>query len=392
MPATRLDDNAWAYFSGGAADETHAARQPQRLGRAAAAAARAAPAGRRPHPRASCSAARWPTRSCWRRWPTSAWRTRDGELATRARRRRAGRRAGAQHAGQHAAGRRGPRGAATTPARGPLWFQLYLQHDRGFTRELVQRAEAAGFEALVLTVDAPVHGARDRERRAGFRLPAGVSRRQPGRPPPPPRRARPGQSALFDGLLQRTRRPGTTWPGCAAQTRLPRAAQGRAASRRRAPGRWRCGVAGADRLQPRRPHARHRAAPPPRVLPRIADAVGGALPLLVDGGIRRGTDVLKAIALGARAVLVGRPVRATAWPIAGAHGRGPCAASAARRTRDRDGAVRLRDARRCASRTALRAPWEPPGSALGDVQERQKHHLPRQEHHSSSENCFSMQH
>ncbi|MEY8879056.1 MAG: alpha-hydroxy-acid oxidizing protein, partial [Leptothrix sp. (in: b-proteobacteria)] len=44
------------------------------------------------------------------------------------------------------------------PLRGPLWFQLYLQHDRGFTRELVQRAEAAGFEALVLTVDAPVHG------------------------------------------------------------------------------------------------------------------------------------------------------------------------------------------------------------------------------------------
>ena len=61
------------------------------------------------------------------------------------------------------------------PGRGPLWFQLYLQPDRGFTRELVQRAEAAGFEALVLTVDAPVSGVRDRERRAGFRLPAGVS-------------------------------------------------------------------------------------------------------------------------------------------------------------------------------------------------------------------------
>jgi 4-hydroxymandelate oxidase len=55
------------------------------------------------------------------------------------------------------------------PGRGPLWFQLYLQHDRGFTRELVQRAERAGYEALVLTVDAPCHGARDRERRAGFR-------------------------------------------------------------------------------------------------------------------------------------------------------------------------------------------------------------------------------
>ena len=60
------------------------------------------------------------------------------------------------------------------PGRGPLWFQLYLQHDRGFTRELVQRAEAAGYEALVLTVDAPTSGVRDRERRAGFHLPPGI--------------------------------------------------------------------------------------------------------------------------------------------------------------------------------------------------------------------------
>eukprot|EP01031_Cornospumella_fuschlensis_P041902 gene41902-51152_t len=60
------------------------------------------------------------------------------------------------------------------PEAGPLWFQLYLQADRGFTRQLVQRAEAAGYQALVLTVDAPVQGARDRERRAGFRLPPGI--------------------------------------------------------------------------------------------------------------------------------------------------------------------------------------------------------------------------
>jgi 4-hydroxymandelate oxidase len=64
---------------------------------------------------------------------------------------------------------------AAYPEAGPLWFQLYLQADRGFTRQLVQRAEAAGYQALVLTVDAPVQGARDRERRAGFRLPPGIS-------------------------------------------------------------------------------------------------------------------------------------------------------------------------------------------------------------------------
>ena len=61
------------------------------------------------------------------------------------------------------------------PGGGPLWFQLYLQHDRGFNLELIRRAEAAGYEALVLTVDAPCNGARDRERQAGFRLPPGIS-------------------------------------------------------------------------------------------------------------------------------------------------------------------------------------------------------------------------
>ena len=60
------------------------------------------------------------------------------------------------------------------PERGPLWFQLVLLHDRAYMADLVARAEAAGFEALVLTVDAPVHGARDAERRVGFRLPPGI--------------------------------------------------------------------------------------------------------------------------------------------------------------------------------------------------------------------------
>ncbi len=105
------------------------------------------------------------------------------------------------------------------PDRGPLWFQLYLQADRGFTRELVQRAETAGYEALVLTVDAPVSGARDRERRAGFRLPPGVravnldglSRSAP---------VRNGAATLCDGLLQHA----PSWDDVAwlqAQTRLP---------------------------------------------------------------------------------------------------------------------------------------------------------------------------
>lgn len=86
--------------------------------------------------------------------------------------------------------------------RGPLWFQLYLQPDRDFTRNLVQRAEAAGYEALVLTVDAPVQGARDRERRAGFRLPASVRAvNLEGMRLPPSPQLNTTQSALFDDLL-----------------------------------------------------------------------------------------------------------------------------------------------------------------------------------------------
>ncbi|MGH6627807.1 MAG: alpha-hydroxy acid oxidase, partial [Burkholderiaceae bacterium] len=107
------------------------------------------------------------------------------------------------------------------PLRGPLWFQLHMQPDRGFTRELVQRAEQAGYEALVLTVDAPTSGARDRVRRAAFRLPPHVSAVNLAGMRPPTRAAlKPGQSALFDGLLSTA----PTWADVAwlqAQTRLP---------------------------------------------------------------------------------------------------------------------------------------------------------------------------
>ena len=193
--------------------------------------------------------------------------------------------------------------------RGPLWFQLYLQHDRDFTRELVERAERAGYEALVLTVDAPCHGARDRERRAAFRLPAGISAANLlGMLPPPETPLAPGQSALFDGLLQHA----ATWADVQwlqSITRLPVLLKGvlhpedarQAAS---------LGVAGLIVSN----HGGRTLDTTPataRQLPLVAEAaraIHPTMPVLVDGGIRRGTDVLKAMALGASAVLVGRPV------------------------------------------------------------------------------------
>lgn len=191
------------------------------------------------------------------------------------------------------------------PDRGPLWFQLYLQPDRGHTRELVQRAEAAGYEALVLTVDAPTHGARDRERRAGFHLPPGVRAvNLDGLSSPPPAPLTAGQSALFDGLLHRA----PTWDDVAwlqAQTRLPIVLKGvlHPEDARQA-ARMQVAALVVSNHGGRTLDTTPTTA---AVLPRINDALGGALPLLVDGGIRRGTDVLKALALGASAVLVGRP-------------------------------------------------------------------------------------
>jgi 4-hydroxymandelate oxidase len=207
------------------------------------------------------------------------------------------------------------------PGRGPLWFQLYLQPDRGFSLDLVQRAEAAGYEALVLTVDAPAQGVRDRELRAGFQLPPGLSAiNLQGAPRHPPASLAPGASALFDGLLQQA----ATWDDVAwlqARCRLPLLLKGllhpddalQAAA---------LGVAG---IVVSNHGGRTLDTTPATVvaLPRIAAALaarpGRSPVLLVDGGIRRGSDVFKALALGASAVLVGRPM-VQALAVAGAPG------------------------------------------------------------------------
>jgi len=204
--------------------------------------------------------------------------------------------------------------------RGPLWMQLYLQPDRAFTKALLHRAEAAGFDAIVLTVDAPTSGVRDRERRANFQLPAGISAVNLLGMAPAPARDVPGNgSALFNDLLHHA----PTWDDVAwlrAQTRRPILLKGVLH-----PDDARQALSlGVDGLIVSNHGGRtlDTVLPTARALPRIADAVGSDMPLLVDGGIRRGTDVLKALALGARAVLIGRPyvhALATAGALGVAH-------------------------------------------------------------------------
>ena len=189
------------------------------------------------------------------------------------------------------------------PTAGPLWFQLYWRDDPGFMRELLHRVQAAGFQALVLTVDAPVHGARDRERRSGFKLPEHVRAVNLGGLKKP-LSLQPGQSALFDGLMPRA----ATWAQIdwlRSTSPLPLLLKGvtHADDAREALARGATGFIVSN-------HGGRTLDSLPatvELLPPLRAALGPEVPLLVDGGIRRGTDVLKAMALGADAVLLGRP-------------------------------------------------------------------------------------
>ncbi|MFG6447466.1 alpha-hydroxy acid oxidase [Roseateles sp. BYS180W] len=187
--------------------------------------------------------------------------------------------------------------------RGPLCFQLYWMGDRGFMRELLARVAAAGFEALVLTVDAPVQGVRDRERRAGQALPPHIRAvNLDGLPEAPPLPA--GAHPLFDGLLQRAaswaevdwlrqHSPLPLWLKGLCHPDDARQAQA-------------LGVSGLVVSN----HGGRTLDTVPAsadLLPPLRQALGPDFTLLVDGGVRRGTDVLKALALGADAVLLGRP-------------------------------------------------------------------------------------
>ena len=191
-------------------------------------------------------------------------------------------------------------------AQTPLWFQLYIQPDREFTRELVQRAEAAGYRALVVTVDAPVNGMRNREQRSAFALPAGVEAvNLRGMRSLPPSVAQPGSSPLFGSPLLAS---APTWKDLEwlqSLTHLPVLVKG-VMTPLDAVRAMEQGVAGIVVSN----HGGRTLDGLPAtldVLPTIAQAVQGRVPLLLDGGVRRGTDVFKALALGASAVMVGRP-------------------------------------------------------------------------------------
>ncbi len=190
-------------------------------------------------------------------------------------------------------------------ASAPLWFQLYVQKDKGFTAELVQRAGDAGYRALVVTVDTPVDGARNRQQRAKFHLPPEVEMANLRGLATAAGRKLDTEEGLFRNILpQRLTWKEIEW--LQSLTRLPVLVKGvlHPDDAELAVKQGLAGVLVSNH------GARNLDTVPATIdaLPRITDRVGGAIPVLVDGGVRRGTDVLKALALGASAVLVGRPI------------------------------------------------------------------------------------
>jgi 4-hydroxymandelate oxidase len=193
-------------------------------------------------------------------------------------------------------------------ATGPVWFQLYVYKDRGATEGLVQRAREAGCSALVLTVDAPLLGNRERDVHNRFHLPAelkvenllpkgyGDVREEAGAS---------GLSTYVNSMMDQS----LTWKDLEwlrSVTDVPILVKGVV----RPDDAVRAVEHGASGVIVSNHGGRQLDTAPATVeaLPVIVDALQGRGEVLLDGGVRRGTDVVKALALGARAVMVGRPV------------------------------------------------------------------------------------
>jgi 4-hydroxymandelate oxidase len=195
---------------------------------------------------------------------------------------------------------------AKEPASAPRWFQLYLPSDRSVAENLIDRAADAGFRAVVLTVDQPVYGSSPRAARA------------PLSPSPDIRNANLPDAPIAQNSYKPSWSGSVTWPAawrdlewlvkrCKIDVIVKGVLRGDDAKR--------CAEAGVKAIMVSNHGGRHldAAVASADALPEIAAAVAGKAEVYVDGGIRRGTDIVKALALGARAVLVARPV---VWGLA----------------------------------------------------------------------------
>jgi L-lactate dehydrogenase (cytochrome) len=209
-------------------------------------------------------------------------------------------------------------------ATGPLWLQLYLWRDREVTGALVDRAGAAGYDAICLTVDVPMSGSRERDLRNGMTIPPRI---RPGNALEALRHprwlARMARAPITFANVADDGQSGTMALGSYVNSQLNPAASWDDLRWLRGhwPGRLlvkgvldpaaavRLADEGADAVIVSNHGGRQLdgAYPAALALPEVAAALDGRIPVLVDGGVRRGSDVVKALALGATACLIGRP-------------------------------------------------------------------------------------
>jgi 4-hydroxymandelate oxidase len=192
---------------------------------------------------------------------------------------------------------------------GPKWFQLYVYRDKSITRALVDRAVAAGYSALCLTVDTPLAGQRERDRRNQLRMPAHLDLGNFPAAHTAMHHSGGGKGSSLGAYINSQWDAGLTWDDVdwlRSISPLPVVVKGVLA-----PADAKLSVEhGAVGVIVSNHGARQLDTAPASItmLEPIVEAVDGKAEVMIDGGIRRGTDVLKALCLGARAVLIGRPV------------------------------------------------------------------------------------
>lgn len=189
-----------------------------------------------------------------------------------------------------------------------FWFQLYVFRDKSVTEKLVRRVENAGAKAIVVTVDAPLLGTREKDVKNKFQLPQGLSvinLMPDSKEDLPDGKPDSGLSLYFNEMLDQS----LNWKDIewlASITKLPIILKGIV----RPDDALKAIEYGAKGIVVSNHGGRQLDTSPAtiEVLPAIADKVDNRIEILVDGGVRRGTDILKAVALGAKAVLIGRPI------------------------------------------------------------------------------------
>jgi isopentenyl diphosphate isomerase/L-lactate dehydrogenase-like FMN-dependent dehydrogenase len=193
-----------------------------------------------------------------------------------------------------------PAEVAEAAPGGSRWMQVYLFRDRGVTRAMIEEAAESGYEALLLTVDAPYAGRRERDLRAGFQVPAEIRA--------PAIEAAVGHRSLTTAEVFALVDPSITWKDLellCGEYQLPILVKGLITGEDAALA-VEHGAAGVVVSN----HGGRQLDNAPATidaLPEVVEAVDGRIPVLLDGGVRRGTDVAVALAIGAKAVLVGRP-------------------------------------------------------------------------------------